>query len=325
MDLENVEHIGPVETGVPVNLEELLGVGGGPWLIQCRLDSRLQRAVVWNPKALSRSTRESRIKGYAEEWRRLLSVPEDPEWERLIQLILTAGQHGDAGALDQVQALEEAPVAAVWLAFRVPYEELSRILDLDTAAPIFWPSLKVSDFTEAVRSEHARWLKRLAPFLDTGEAKTVADNKLVRRIGEVLAVRPELAGHFCKSLLDAGLFERIIGIREHQERLSVLFMPDPAARLLEIAQAAARRFDRLPQGIPELVPRNRPNVLPNFNSYVQRMIDAPVVAAEMAAGLRAQPQAEEKLALISLRLVDPLYFDAALPAALELQTSGYIL
>ena len=324
VDLESVNQIGPVETGVPVDLQDVFGDTGGPWLIQCRLEDRLQRAVVWSAKALTGRTRESRVKGYADEWQRLVSVPEDPEWDRLSELILTAGKHGDAGALDQVQALEEVPVAAVLLTLRVPYEELSRILDLDTAAPIFWPCLKVSDFTEAVRGEHARWLKRLAPFLDSGVAETAADKKLVRRIGEILAVRPELAGHFCKSLVDAGLFERVIGIREHQERLAVLFMADPAARLIENAQDAARRFDRLPQGIRELVPRKRLGVLPEFNSYVQRMIDAPVVAAEMAASMRAQPKAEEKLALISLRLVDPLYFDAALPAALELYTSGFI-
>ena len=317
VDLERIEEIGPVETNVPVNLEDVLGNSGGPWLIQSRFDGQLQRAVVWNPLGSPGSTRENRVRAYAGLWERLMSQPEDPEWDRLGRLVLSVGQHGDAGALDQVQALEKVPVAAVSLALRAARGDLAQILELDTATPLLWSTVLVSAFTEAVTTEHARWQARLAPYLGVAEAETEADTRLVRRIGDILALRPELAGHFCNALVDSGLFYRVIRIPEHQERLAPVLDPDPIGRLTEAAQEAARRCDRVPPGVGGLVPHRRPAALPEFNTHVQKMIDAPVVAAEMAAGLRAQPKADEKLALINLRFVDPLYFDAALPAALN--------
>jgi hypothetical protein len=80
---------------------------------------------------------------------------------------------------------------------------------------------------------------------------------------------------------------------------------------------AARRFDRLPTGIGRIVPRHEPDELTGFNPYAQAVIDAPLAAAEFAAERRPAASTGELLALINLRLVDPLYFDAALPAAIE--------
>jgi hypothetical protein len=54
----------------------------------------------------------------------------------------------------------------------------------------------------------------------------------------------------------------------------------------------------------------------NFNPYLQPAIDAPLVSAEIAASLRPPPDTGSTLALINLRLVDPLYFDSALPSTL---------
>ena len=318
VDLQKTGEIGPVETEVPVDLEAVVGDSPGPWLIQCRVDGQLQRAVVWNKEGLPESTRAARIEAYGELWEELMSRPDDPEWERLGRLVLSVGQHGDAGALDQVQALQEVPVAAVSLALRADSADVAQILDLDTATAVLWPTVNVAAFTVAVATEHWRWEARVAGYLGAGEAEAVADTKIVRRIAEILALRPDLAGHFCRALLDSGIFSRVIGIAEHQERLARVLDPDPEGRLTEAAQEAARRCDRVPPGVGGLVPRNRPAALPEFNTHVQKMIDAPVVAAEMAAGIRAQPEPEERLALINLRFVDPLYFDTALAATLNM-------
>jgi hypothetical protein len=102
---------------------------------------------------------------------------------------------------------------------------------------------------------------------------------------------------------------------ECQELLGKILISAPDKRLAEYAQEAARRFDRLPDGVRGQEPHARPSGL-IFNPYLQPVIDAPLVTAEIAAGLRAAPDTALMLALINLRLVDPLYFDSALPAAL---------
>jgi hypothetical protein len=49
------------------------------------------------------------------------------------------------------------------------------------------------------------------------------------------------------------------------------------------------------------------------------VIDAPLAAAEFAAETRSVATVRDLLTLINLRLVDPGYFDAALPAAVSLE------
>ena len=321
VNLNEPERIERIETGASVELGEHLADLGGPWVIQSRLESRVQRAIVWNPHAPPQSSRQDRVEAYVQEWRRMVSTPENTDWDRLWRLIVVVGQGGDAGVLDQVQALAQVPTAAICLVLRVRFRDLPDVLALDSASPIFWPALPVADFIEAIRIEHTRWLAKLLPYFDECDAETEADTVLVKRIGHLLSLRPELSGHCGKGLIEAGLFDRIGKSPDHLTALVPLLLPDPVERLTEVAQEAARRFDWLPQGVGGLEPLVRPAVLPSFGSHVQPVIDAPLVAAEMAAGHRPAPDAAEKLKLINLRLVDPIYFDAALPAALNLYLS----
>lgn len=319
VDLSNADAKSLVEPGASVQLRERLGDVAGPWLVQARLDDRVQRAVFWSPQATPETTRDERIKAYAEQWNELVAVSDDPEWDRSWQLIRAVRQGGDAGTLDSVQALALAPAAAVLLALRVASRELAEVLALDSEAPLFWPILPVSAFTAAVGAEHSRRQRKLAPYFGERDAEAEADSAVIKRVGELLVLRPELAGHFGKALLDCRLLSRILDSADHcEEALGRLMIPNPAARLREVVQEAARRFDRLPQGVRGFDPPDRPAGLSGFSRYVQTMIDAPVVAAEIAAGLRAAPDVDDRLALINLRFVDPLYFDAALPAALSL-------
>ncbi|MBF0340456.1 MAG: hypothetical protein HQL95_05760 [Magnetococcales bacterium] len=103
--------------------------------------------------------------------------------------------------------------------------------------------------------------------------------------------------------------------------IRVLHLSNPGALLQELAQEAARRFDRLPSGVGRLKPPHRLAGF-SFSHYVQPLIDAPLIAAEMAVGRRAAPSMEEMLILINLRLLDPGYFDRALPAALTFYLNG---
>ena len=323
IDMSNPECCVTIRDPAPIDLHSLLGDSGGPWLIQT-LEGRVQRAVVWSPHPTPQTSRDERIENYAEEWQRLVSTPGDPEWDRLWRLITAAagGQRGDAGMLDEVQALARVPAAAVSLALRIhPHTHLWEVRALDTVAPIFWPTVPVADFTKAVQADHERRVAKLAPFFDAQESEDEADRGLVKRINQILTIMPELAGHFGRALVEAELFDRMIRSHDLQAMLKPLLLSNPGDRLTESEQDAARRFDRLPSGVRGLEPL-RPTERRHFNRYAQSVIDAPLVAAEMAAGKRAEPSIEEKLVLINLRLVDPIYFDAALPLALLLTTEA---
>lgn len=297
-----------------VDPRSLLPDDGGPWLIQASYDGQAQRAVVWASNPLPPSVREARIAAYADEWLRLLQEPEDPSWDSIWKLIRMAGEGGDASALDQVQALARTPAAALALAFRAARDELNEALALDLAAPIFWPALAISAFRTALTSERARMVARYAQVLDRDEADNEATAMLARRIVEILALHPELAGHLGAALVEADLI--VIALTpDHRETLKRLFIPDDAKLLLNHAHEAARRFDRLPGGLSRISPRHKPAEWPSFDPYAQAVIDAPLVTAEIAVGLRPAPDTSSMLTLINLRLVDPHYFDSALPAA----------
>jgi hypothetical protein len=315
---EPVQVANRIEVQGELDLRSLLPEDEGVWLIQATVNDEVLRAVVWSPHPLPLSTREERIAQYAAAWSELLERPDDPEWERLWKLIQAVAEGGDASVLDQVQALARTPAAAVELLLRVPVDALSQALALDMAAPIFWPVLPVAAFCKAMTCDYTRQIRRYREVLeDEQEAKQAAIAALARRINAVLTLRPELGGHFGAALSETGVLAALMHIENRHELLARILVNAPGKRLAELAQEAARRFDRLPTGVTRREPRSRPPGLV-FDRQVQPVIDAPLVAAEIAAGMRPAPDAAMMLSLINLRLVDPSYFDSALPAALTL-------
>ena len=104
VDIRSLKRIGPIGTGASVDLPDLLGDTGGPWLIQSRLAEQAQRAVVWNPRMSSGTNRENRIDAYAEKWHRMVATAGDPQWDRSLRLMAAAWQGGDPGADDDLRA-----------------------------------------------------------------------------------------------------------------------------------------------------------------------------------------------------------------------------
>jgi hypothetical protein len=299
------------------DLRALLGDAGGSWLIQSKLDGRTQRAVVWSPRRLARSTREDRIAGFSRDWRRLIGEPDNSDWEKLWHLIVNVGQGGDAGVADQAQALAQVPEAAVALVLRVPQAEIADALSLDVVSPLFWPTVSVAAFAVATEADYGRRLRsRIKLGFTPNEAAEEASIALSRRIAAILSLRSELAGHFGAAIVRAGLMDVALKYKAQTSTPS-LFAPNSLAMFNELAQEAARRFERLPTGLSGINPRHRPHGLA-FNRYAQSVIDAPLTAAEFAADTRPPASVRELIALINLRLVDPIYFDAALPAAIAI-------
>ena len=205
------------------------------------------------------------------------------------------------------------------LLLRVPAAEVPTVLGLDISAPLFWPVLSLRAFENALAADYARRCRDLtATGFEPEEAGAEARAALERRVENILSQRPELAGHFCAALFRTELPEVALALNG-RDTIPKLLIPHPARRLNELAQVAARRFDRLPTEFGNIKPRQRPEGLGEFHHYLQAVIDAPLVAAEFTAEARPVIAARDLLTLINLRLVDPGYFDAALPAAVSLQ------
>jgi hypothetical protein len=304
-----------IESPVEIDLKAVLPVGGTAWILQPLLNGEVQRAKVWFPVPQARSSRAQRIREYAQDWRLLAASQERAEWSLRWELMQAVMEGGDAGILDQVQALAQTPTAAVRLLLSVSKADLPQALALEMAAPIFWPALPVAAFVEALKAEYASLIEQFtAVFENVSEARESARDRIAKRIEGVLLLHPELAAHFGIALMEAGLF-----FQAPAELLQKVVVVDTPERLIELAHEAARRLDWVPSGVEGLVSRHRPQGMPMFNADIQKVIDAPLVAAEIAAGLRTdQGSLATALRLIVLRMADPHYFDSALPVALAI-------
>jgi hypothetical protein len=305
-----------IDTSCPCDLEATLGAGG-PWLIQPRLDGRPQRAVFFDTRSIASTSRDERIDSLTSKWRALIEKPLSAEWSRVWRMIESLSEGGDAGVADEVQALAHVPAAAVLLVLRAPRKSLVDALALDLAAPIFWPATLVEAFIAAVGREHMRRRNLYQEMHEAAEAVEKAGSTLLSRIDDILALRPDLAAHFGRALIEVGLIGRVLAPEAPSGLREKVIVAKPAEKLFDCAQVAARRFDRLPYGVRGLTPLRRP-FHSSFDKDTQAVVDAPIVAAEIAAGRRAAANPAEILSLIGLRLVDPAYFDEALPLALAL-------
>lgn len=312
VDLEDPTRTSEAEATGRIDLAGWLGTGQGLWFVQARNEARgVMRPFVWAAVPQPVTKREERLSRFAAMWADLLDAPADPGWDRMQTLISVVRGAGDAGALDQVQALARTPGAAVALllmVFMADRENRAAALSLETEAPIWWPLLSCRAWAQGARAARSRIVARLAGAgLEDNELSARA---LARAAGEIVLLRPELAAHLGQALVAAYLPPMALNAQGAHLPLAA-----PPARLELAAQEAARRFEGLPQGTDGL--RAKRLQLPAAaNEANAVLMHAPLVAAEVAAGLRPALTPDETLRLIALRDADTSWFDAALPAAL---------
>lgn len=303
-----------IDADVPgsIDLREHLPEVGGPWLIQSRYDGRTQRPVVW-PR--TPSIRTMRIDGYAEQWHQLLYTPSDPMWEELAWLMRAAAGGGDMGCLDQVQALARVPAAAVTLLLRAAREELNEMAALELAAPLVWAAIPVGEFRHALDTDRRWRTSTYSDLFTPAESANHAQHAQFRAVGNILQVRPDLRGHFAVAFDELGV-RPAVKINPVSGMAESLGERDPLSRLVAAAQAAARRFDELPTGLPRGTPLLRRPAVLSFGDHVQPLIDGVLEVAEHAAGIRPAADEDSLCRYLTLRQVDPVYFDDALPFAI---------
>jgi hypothetical protein len=302
-------------TGV-VEFAEWLGETGTLWLVQARAETgELARPMAWSSATRPHTTRDARIAAYAEAWRGLMAEPLSTGWDAAWQLIRAARDGGDAGALDQVQALGEAPAAAIALLLRVSEAGLSEALALEGAAPLWWPATPLQAWRDGVAVELDRRRAALAAAgFEGGEVAEIAAQAIARRAWTLLALRPELKGHLAAGFLGSDLVPLARGT-DPRSGLVPLQLPDAAATLRALAQEVARRAPELPDGSAHPGTARR-SLAAGFAERLRPLLDAPLLVAEIAAG-EVPASRGSLMHLIALRQADPHWFDAALPAAVQ--------
>jgi hypothetical protein len=313
-----VEELHDVRGDLP--LGSWLGGTDALWLIQARApDGTVARPFTWSRVPRVASTRDARIGGYAAAMRDLLANPADPGWEGSWRLFKAARDGGDAGALDQVQALARVPAFAIALLFRVAESEIAEALALEDATAIWWPASPLSAWADGIAAEHCRRREALlSAGFDAAALGRMSEEAMLTRAGRLLLLRPELQGHVGAGLARSGL-STIVPAPHLPGGMMPLAVARPAERLDRLKQEVARRDPPVPEGTAGLrSPRSgRAGGMPD---HLRCLLDAPFIAAEIAAQ-SAPADLTTLLQLIALRTADPLWFDAALPAAIGL-TAG---
>ena len=300
-----------------LNLRDLLGEMGGLWIVLARVNGRVQRPVAWSPRPFRNSTRADRISGYAEEWKQLAGDADPAVWKEPWSAIEKVQRYADVGCLDRVQALAVVPRALVKQAYLVGPEQLSDHLGLDLAAPFLWPAIPVDEFVEGLRGAAFHLTSLLASLGDEARIREFVGGQIVLRSQAIMALRPDLSAHIGHGLSVL----RLLDYLPLQEQFAILSKfaarPNALEAIQKLAQSAAQKPVALPSGIADLYPWKRPPRL-EFDAERQRLVDAPLIAAEAALGRRPGLTTNEMLALVLLRMCDVDFFDRAVAAAIQL-------
>lgn len=302
--------------------DDLHALGAGRWFLLPRLDGQPLRPprpfVEPAPEIVVREgenspTREMRVTHFAERYAE--GVTEN-ELKRLAGLIgALMAQEATPSALDEVLATGQVPEVAVRLLFRVGPQDLTDMLAIELHGGPRWIFLHPNCWGSALRAEAEQLRASFAerPAL-AAMAETLVESQIAARTREILALRPNLAGHVALGLLQSGL----AGIPELGRWLGVLptAFSKPAAALRGHAERIAQRHADQPVALPDLVATHRPEELSVFDPSLRGLIEAPLFAAEVAFGVRPTPTSRQKVQLLQAIQTDPGAFEIALPAAM---------
>lgn len=310
-----------------VELAEALGDSDSIWMIHGQhRDQGIMRPYVWTAQDnTEKMTREDRILAYAKQWEAVLEkeasigkepgdeepIDESSKWTAIWSLIRAARNLGNAGVLDQVQALQHVHAAAIFLLFSVQKSDRAAVLELEIEAPIWWPIISYRDWELGIRAASSR-LETLLENAGIDNTKEEAKKAMQQAAGQVALLRPELLAHIGYGMAKLGWGPIATDYQRGQIPLA------SNADIETLAQGALQRLaaqgiEHLPVAADALTAET---LSPPVEGHFATLFHAPLVAAEIAAGKRAPLSIAQTLQLIALRDADPTWFDNALAAVM---------
>ena len=311
-------------------VSSLAAIDGGPWLIVARVGGGLafRPCATWfsgapvasAPRfsaayadASSAGARTARIQKLAMALSDTMSAPLSDDWPMIEAMLDAAAGLQVTASLDLTQALASAPSALCVLALRAAQDRLTARLDLDRAAPLFWPTVQVSDWMRGMARYGEDLRTRLASALSAQEAADLTSSQILRAAKAIVAMRPELAGHLAFASLDNGLPLLTVA-----QAFPAVAQGEPSQTLLALmAETVARNgeFAEAYDG-PSPPPGSAAALVAHFDPRWAALLAAPLVAGAAAVGVSVSPR--DAFALRALQASDPVYFDAATPLAVRL-------
>lgn len=248
--------------------------------------------------------------------RRLKELDLENDLSRLVKLSEILIAKGiSPSALDEVHALAQVPSAAVRLLFRVAPSDLEDALSLELHGGPRWSFIGPDDWAQGFAGEMETIRTALAALPALSErAEVQARDAVTARAADILRLRPALEGHVALAL------QRVdpMSVAALARRLGDLSpgLQRPEAVLLESARAiVSRQASELPS-LHDLAARQRPSGFDAFHPGLRGLIDAPLVVAEIAFGLRPPPTTRERVELLLAMQADQAGYEAAQPAAI---------
>nr|WP_275982257.1 STY4851/ECs_5259 family protein [Frigidibacter sp. ROC022] len=299
---------------------ELSHLGDGRWFLLPRkggVPMRAPRPFVRPEPAEAAGQnaprRDDRIAHYANHFQKRDGVDDLSRLATLCELLFANGV--SPSALDEVHALAKVPSAAVRLLFRVAPSDLDDALSLDLHGGPQWSFISPKDWAKGFAGEAEELRARLAalPAL-ADKADEQARDAVTARAADILRLRPALEGHVALALQEISPLA-ILGLAQRLGGLS-RGLQDPEILLLENARAIIGRQASNAPSLHELAARRRPSGFSAFHPDLRGLVDAPLVVAEIALGLRPPPTTRERIELLLAVQADQAGYEAAQPAAI---------
>lgn len=245
--------------------------------------------------------------------------------QRTVIDLLTLARHEGLpiSSIDALKALDRSPgLAARLLAFCDSLDERAALLDLQRDLPFLWSSTPVGDWLAAFSSriEHARG--RLATI---GVDASIAYRNITSALGDIVALRPELAGH-AKAVFLMNVVSGMASEGKSIDGAAYHFLQVSTGESIrsEINALISRHDDAAvpPQNL--LTVRTRSVHQARWSPYDESFAD--VIAAPFAVADHATNRyalgAPELQRCRGAWLYDPEFFEAIVPVAIDVVLRG---
>lgn len=347
LDLQGISLLHPAAGAVPVVApasqvamrgELSLKLPPGPWLIygRRRQGAKIRPRIV--PAAAKSAAAEytvlERAIGISASAARVAaliqaySLPDQlPLQDRrtIVDLLALSRREGlPISSIDALEALHRSPgLAVLLLATCDSLDERAALLDLQRDLPFLWCSTTIRDWLSAFSSRMAHARARLTEVgIDTG----LVYRSVINALGDIVSLRPELAGH-AKSVFLMRVAAEMSTEDKPVDGATVHFLQVRGSEGIrrEIDRLISRHDEAAPPPQDLLCPKSRAAQQSRSAPYDPSFADviaAPFVVADHASNGTTLEESELRRCRDAW-LYDPEYFEAIVPMGIDEALRGY--